>query len=296
MANLFWYICLAFIGVGSSAYTIYKKRDIYKVSTLIMFYLFAAGITWIGEFIVLGLFNSYAYKTGLFADPWAQNLLGHLLINTTLYPSAAIVMVANSLRYGWILSVAIVFTLIEYLFVKLRIYEQHWWRYYMTFIAIVIFLLISVYWFTKMNQKAYGSTRALTFFFIALLIIHTPAPLLLLLGKQYYQIGFINNWAGNFYLPSIIIIFFYHLIESFLLVLFTCILKKRYWIAAPLTISLAAQSIFAKMNILIIEDEWKLVYTIFIYEIFIAVFILLEKYTLKPDLNILERNRLNTFI
>jgi hypothetical protein len=288
MTNLFWYICLAVIGVGSAAYTIYKKRDVYKVSTLLVFYLFTACFTWIGEFIVLGLFNSYAYKTGIFIDPWAQNLLGHLIINTSLYPSAAIIMVGYSLRYGWIFSVAIFFTLIEYLFVNLRIYEQHWWRYYMTFIAVVFFLVIFHKWFAIMNQKRYGLVRATTFFFVAMLIIHTPAPLLLLLGKQYYQIDLINNLLGNLYLSSIIIIFFYHLIEALLLVLFTCILKKWYWRVLPFIISIAVQIIFAKMNILIIKDDWSLFYTLFIYEIFIALYILIEKYTIKPDLYKLE--------
>jgi hypothetical protein len=284
MVNLIWYICLAIIGEVTAAYTIYKKRDIYKASTLFVFYLFTASITWIGEFTVLGLFNSYAYKTGLFEDPWAQNLLGHLIINTTLYPAAAIVMVTYSLRYGWIISVATVFTLIEYMFVNLGLYEQHWWRYYMTFIAVVIFLLIFLKWFTKMNQKRYGLTRAITFYFVGMLIIHTPAPVLLLLGKQYYQISIINNLIDNLYLASIIIIFFYHLIESFILVLFTCILKKWYWRLLPIIISIVVQSIFAKMNILIMEDSWNLIYTLFIYELFMAAFILIEKYTLKPDL------------
>lgn len=100
MSNLFLYILLAIIGVGIVIFTVYMRKNIYKVSTLMVFYLFAAGGTWIGEFIVLGLFNSYAYKTGLFTDPWAQNLLGHLILNTTLYPAVAIVMVAYSLGYG----------------------------------------------------------------------------------------------------------------------------------------------------------------------------------------------------
>jgi len=113
----------------------------------------------------------------------------------------------------------------------------------------------------------------------------------LLLGKQYYKIGFVNNLVGDLYLSSIIIIFIYHLIESFLSVLFTCVLKKWYWKVVPFIISLTAQIIFAKMNILIIKDGWKLVYTIAIYEIFIAVFILIEKYSLKPDSNKLERIR-----
>ncbi|OGO78142.1 MAG: hypothetical protein A2Y23_11370 [Clostridiales bacterium GWB2_37_7] len=288
MTNLFWYVSLAIIGVVSAAYAIYKKRGIYKVSTLLVFYLFTACFTWIGEFIVLGLFNAYAYKTGLLTDPWAQNLLGHLLINTTLYPSAAIVMVTYSLRYGWIFSVATIFTLLEYLFVNLRIYEQHWWRYYMTFIAVVIFLSIYHQWFTKMNQRRYGSTRAITFYFVAMIIIHFPAPLLLLLGKQYYQISLINNLVGNLFLSSIIIIFFYHLIEAFLLVLCTCVLKKWYWKLLPFIISVIVQISFVKMNILIIKNSWSLVYTLLIYELFIAIFILIEKYTLKPDFSKLK--------
>ncbi len=107
MANIYWYLGLSIIGLGAAVITIYQKRRVYKPSTMIVFFLFAAGVTWIGEFIVLGIFNSYAYKTGVFTDPWAQNLFGHLLINTTLYPAAAIVMTANSLRYGWMALVAV---------------------------------------------------------------------------------------------------------------------------------------------------------------------------------------------
>ena len=289
MSNLYWYICLAIIGIGTAAYAIYKKRDIYKVSTLLVFYLFTACITWIGEFSVLGLLNSYAYKTGLFEDPWAQNLLGHLLINTTLYPAAAIVMVAYSLRYKWILSVAAFFTLLEYLFVYLKIYEQHWWRYYMTPIAVVIFLIFFLKWFIKMNQERYGLTRGVTFFFVAMIIIHIPAPVLLLMGKQYYQIGLINNLVGNLYLSSIIIIFFYHLIEAFLAVLFTCVFKKWYLKILPIIISIVVQSIFFKMNILIIKDAWNMGLTLLIYEIFIAAYILVEKFTLKPEMYSLKK-------
>lgn len=285
MKNIFWYISLAVIGVISATYAIYMKRNKYKVSTLLVFYLFAASLAWTGEFLVLGLFNSYAYKTGVVSDPWAQNLLGHLILNTSLYPAAAIVMIAFSFRYGWIFFVAAFFTLMEYLFVRQGLYEQHWWRYYMTIITVVGILSFDNKCFTKVNENCTRLTRAITFYFVAMIIIHIPAPILLLLGKQYYRISFINSLFVNSYLSSIIIIFFYHLIESFLLVLLTCIFKKWYWKVLPLIISIAAQSIFAKMGILIMENGWNLIYTLIIYEIFIAAFILTEKYTMKPDLN-----------
>lgn len=283
MQNIVWFICLAIIGILSTIYAVYKKRHIYKLTTFLVFYLFAASIAWCGEFLVLGLFNSYAYKTGVFQDIWAQNLLGHLILNTTLYPAAATVMVAFSLKYGWISFVAVFFTAIEYVFVNLRLYEQHWWRYYMTTIAVVGILLFDKNWFAKINKKCYGSNRVIIFYFVAMLIVHIPAPILLLMGKQYYHLGFINNFFGNLYLSSIIIIFFYHLIESLFLVLFTCILKKWYWSVLPFIISITAQSIFVKMGILVIKSGWNLAYTLVLYEIFIAIFILIEKYTVRPE-------------
>jgi hypothetical protein len=283
MKNIFWYIFLSVIGFSSAAYAIYMKRNKYKVSTLLVFYLFSASLAWIGEFIVLGLFNAYDYKTGVFSNPWAQNLLGHLILNTSLYPAAAIVMVAFSFRYGWVFFVAALLTSTEYVFVKRGLYVQHWWRYYMTIITVVGILSFDNKWFAKIIKNCNALTRNITFYFVAMIIIHIPAPILLLLEKQYYQIDLVNRIFVDVYLSSIIIIFFYHVIESLLLVVFTCILKKWYWKLMPFGISIAVQSILLRMGILIIKNGWNLFYTLVIYEIFIAAFILIEKYTLKPD-------------
>ena len=78
----------------------------------------------------------------------------------------------------------------------------------MTFIAVVLFLTIFYKWFSKMKRNCTGLTRAITFYFVAMLIIHIPAPVLLLAGKQYYQLSIINHLFGNLYLSSIVIIFF----------------------------------------------------------------------------------------
>ena len=152
----------------------------------------------------------------------------------------------------------------------------------MSVITIVLFLWICRKWFYKMNEKPYGLTRAVILYFVAMLIIHTYSPILLLLGKQYYQIGWINNLVGNMYRSSIIVIFLYHLLESFLIVVFVCVLKGWYWKLMPLIISPIVQIIFAKSNVLILQDGWKLIYTLFLYEIGILLFILVDRYALKP--------------
>lgn len=283
MPNLFWYICLAVTGVGITAISMYLKRNTYRVSTLIVFYLFAAGTAWIGEFIVLGLFDSYAYKTGFFDNPWAQNLLGHLLLNTTVYPAVAVVMAAFSLRFGWISTVTAFYLVIEYLFVKQGLYEHHWWRYHMTAITTIVFLAIAKLWFDKLILKQYGAIRTITFYFVAMLIVHTPAPVLLLMGKLHYSLGFVDNYFKDLYLSSTIIIFFYHMFECFLLVIFTCVLKKWYWKIVPFVISIAVQSLFVKVNILVFNEDWGLFGTLVIYELFIAAFIMMEKFTLVPS-------------
>lgn len=278
MASIYWYCLLAIIGLGTAAFTIYKKRNIAKLSTFLVFFLFATCVTWIGEFIVLGLFNSYAYKTGIFTDPWAQNLLGHLILNSTFYPGTAILVAAYSLGYGWISLITVIYLLMEYLFLKLGIYEHHWWKYYMTGLAIFIYQVFTKVWFIKLNEMQHRMLRNITFYFVGFVILHYPIPIILLLGKAYYNV----NWVQDMYLSSTMFIFTYQLIEAFFMVLFVCVLEKWFWKLVPFLIALVGQSVLASMNILIFQNGWNLFYVILIYFIGIATFILIESYSLNP--------------
>lgn len=282
MINFLAYVCLSATFLITGIIVIYKRRKVIPVSTLIVFYLFSSGITWVGEFTVLGVFNSYHYKTGLFTNPWAQNLIGHLLLNTTMFPATAIIMVAYSLRRRWLFVFAAIFVLVELMFDKLGFYEQHWWKYYMSAINTILFLVICQKWFIKINKNRQGKTRAAVYFFAALVIIHIPAPLLLLFGKNRYWMDFIYQITNDLYRTSIIITFTYLLLEAFLMVLVACILKNPWWKLIPLIVSPLGQLIMAKLGILIITGGWKLVYTIIIYELLTVIFFLMEKYTLKP--------------
>ena len=277
MSSLFWYSCLAVIGIGIAAFSIYKKTHLAEFSTWIVFYLFATSITWLGEFTVLGLFNSYAYKPNVFNDPWAENLLGHLILNSTLWPGTAVLVVAYSLGYSGICLISAGNVLIEYLFVNHGIYEQHWWNYSMTAGAVILFLAFSKKWFVIMNQRRYGLQRFITLYFVAFVIIHIPFPLLLLFGKQYYDV----DLAENLYLSSTTFIFFYHLAETFIIVAFSY-LNRWYWKLAPFVISFVGQVILTIRGILIFQDGWNLFYTLLVYTLSITICILIEKYTLKP--------------
>lgn len=283
MANIIYYIILCVIGVAVSALIIYKKRKKHSVSTMILFCLFAAGISWIGEFTVLGLFNSYAYKTGVLADPWAQNLLGHMLLNASLYPAIALITAVYSIRYYKIAIISGVFVGIEFLFVHLGVYEHHWWKYYMTFIGVFLYLSFLKFWYPRMIRKPYGWTRFFTFYMAAMVILHFPTPVLTLLGKEHFQMAWVNHVFGNMYLSSIVLIFTYHLFAgSIILTLFGCMLKKRYWKIVPFIVAPLALSIFYWTGLLVMDDGWSVVYSILIDSAFTGLFILLERTALKP--------------
>jgi hypothetical protein len=279
MASIYWYGLLAIIGIGIAAYTVYKKSDIAKLSTYLVFFLFATCITWIGEFIVLGLFNSYAYKTGVYTDPWAQNILGHLILNSTFYPGTAILVAAYSLGYGWIFLITVIYLLLEYLFLTLGIYEHHWWKYYMTGLAIFIYQILTKVWFAKMKKLQQGWLRIITLYFVGFVLLHYPIPILLLLGKEYYKV----NWVPDMYLSSTMFIFSYQLVEALLLTLFVCVLKKWYWKLVPFALGFIGQSTLFNFNILVFQNRWNLFYSVLVYFLSISIFILIEKYTLNSN-------------
>lgn len=283
MSNTAWYAGLAAIYGFIAVIAIYMGRHKYRVSTLIVFYMFSTCITWLGEFIVLGIFDSYAYKPGISQDPWLENLAGHLFLNASMFPAAAILSVTCSLSYTGYAFIIASFILAEYVFVQLGIYEQHWWRYYMSVINTFAFLVITKKWFARIIPPKRNVSRLITFYFTGFLLIHIPSPFLLLSGKQYYLFDIINRLAGNMYRSSIIFIFCYQLIISALLVYFVCVLDKWYWKLVPFAITIASQYLFYTMNILVLQDGWKLIYTILLYMLSPAVFILMEKYALRPD-------------
>ena len=185
---------------------------------------------------------------------------------------------AYSLGYGWISLITIIYLLIEYWFLKLGIYEHHWWKYYMTGLVIFVYQVFSKMWFIKMNKIRHGLMRISTLYFVGFVILHYPIPITLLLGKEYYNV----NWVQNMYLSSTMFIFAYQLVETLILVFFVCFLKGWFWKLVPFVIAFAGQSILVNMNILVFQDGWNLLDKILVYFLSIATFILIEEYTLNP--------------
>jgi chromate transport protein ChrA len=122
----------------------------------------------------------------------------------------------------WIFLISIAYMLIEILFLKLGLYEHHWWKTYMTGITVFIFLAIVKKWCWNMYEKKHKLLRYITFFFVAYFFITIPIIFLSLLGKQHYRI----HWFENLYRDGVVFSFFYHSAISIVYTYFVLVLKS----------------------------------------------------------------------
>lgn len=279
MSGILWYYLLAAIGLAMGAYTMYKKKNF---STFIAFYLYAASSTFTGEYFALVIFQGYIYMPGVFSKPCMDSLLGHLIINLTLWPGFGIAVWAFSYRYVGIAVVTAIFLLAEYLFEMLGIYRQFWWRYYMSAIIVVAYLVISKFWLGKVNEKMRGLTRYTTLFFAGQVIIQVPQAVLLLSEKLYYHVG----WVESIYRDHTIFTVITSTVISLFFVLFASVLKKWYFKLVPLFLFIILDLILVSMNIIVFLDGFNIYYLIAVQSFCLAVFICMEKFTLRKKIDL----------
>lgn len=274
MPGIYWYCSLPIIGIGILAFTMYKKRNFID---LISFFLFSTTAGVYGEVIILFLLDAYSYKPGVFTDPWAEDILGHVLPNIGLWGTTAVMAGAFSLRSPWILLVSIAYMAIETIFIKLGIYEHHWWRTYLTGIAVLVFLTFIKIWYKWLTKRRNRFIRYITFFCIAWDIIHIPVFLLLLFEKMRFSIG----WFANAYRDSTMFSVVYNQFIAVVFVLFVCVLDKWFWKLTPVILFSLSDTILVKLNILTFKGGWNIFYLILVRTMILVIFILLEKYSLR---------------
>lgn len=249
MPAIFWFYGLTAIGAGMIAFTLAKTKSVFTVS--LVSFLILSFMT-VSEFIVLTTFGAYAYKPGVFPDPFADSVVGYIWGNYFIWTGAANLVVNFSLGNRWIVLLAGVFMLIETLFVALGIYEHHWWKTYMTGITVIVAMNVTTIWVARLNEQGHRFLRYFSFYLLALLFIHVPTHILLLTGKQHYSLGLVEN----FYRDSILFGLPYHALVALVFALFGCLAKKGLWQLAPVPLYLLSDFILVKMNILIFLDHW----------------------------------------
>jgi hypothetical protein len=276
MPHYFYYLILAAIGLAIAAFVFYKEKNRYK---LLIFFLFSATIADSGEVLVLLILNAYSYHLGIFSDPAANSILAHLILNNTLWPAAAIFVAAYSPRLRWIISVSVIFVLLDILFVQLGLYQHVWWAYWMSGVAVFVYCIIMRFWYAKLDDHKFKILRFLTFSFVFSLVMFMPTSMLILTDQIFYNVGIF----ANIHKDSILFSFLLHSALGPLCTLLICVLKKWYWKLVPFILFISIDLLLVSFDILYIADSWHILYSAAIHIISLLIYIWLEnKYSYKP--------------
>ncbi|UJF32484.1 hypothetical protein [Paenibacillus hexagrammi] len=151
--NAICYVGLASLSVMLLVYVFIRKRN---YASLLLF-LAMIGFGYIVEYVIYVLLDSYRYYPKLLShNSYYDSSMGAIASNMLSLPSVA-TMIA-SFHMGWIPAIvsAIVFVGIEWGFLRLGIYEHHWWRLMYTGISLPFYFRFAVFLMNKIEKSARG--------------------------------------------------------------------------------------------------------------------------------------------
>lgn len=145
-SNTIWYILLLITSIISIALTLYKTHHL---KFTIAFLFSVIGFTFVLEAILVLGFKAYRYHPKIVPDLFLDSVFGNYFSQISI-SSTSILITILKLSYIWYFVFAIIYYLIEELFIKLGIFEHFWYKSIYTSIG-----LIPLFWFVK---NWYGKT------------------------------------------------------------------------------------------------------------------------------------------
>lgn len=170
------FIILFILHSSMLGYSFFKSKNKKQLFTLLMADI---GFAYLLEYVVLNVFHAYTYKPRVMKKNFFDNVFGAILSQGIFVPFTAVF--TTVLRIGWVgkLLGGVYFTVVELLFLRLKVYKHNWWRTIYTLILIPLYFIISDLWnilLTKRNPVV----RFISLFFM---ILVTEANLLFLFAS-----------------------------------------------------------------------------------------------------------------
>jgi hypothetical protein len=212
------FIILFIIHASMLGYSFYKSRNKKQLFTLLMADI---GFAYLLEYVVLNIFHAYTYKPKVLKKNFFDNVFGAILSQGIFVPFTAVF--STVLKLGWVgkLLGGVYFTLVELLFLRLKVYKHNWWRTIYTLILIPLYFKISDWWNILLDKR----NPFVRFVSLFLMILVTEANLLFLFAstrKIRFGVGRFHSWREHF----IIVPFYAITLSLFSTVSF---LKQNNW-------------------------------------------------------------------
>ncbi|RTE11429.1 hypothetical protein [Paenibacillus whitsoniae] len=151
-SHTLWYLILGLATLTQVIYTLYHSKD--RLRTF-AFYLSLVGLPLYFETFILIFLDAYAYFPKIIQnpkiDPYNDVLAGNLFSQFGVASSALLLAVRRKPFY-WNVIVSFIYAMVEVLFEFLGIYRHHWWKTWMTFIALFLFFVISKWMYAHLTR------------------------------------------------------------------------------------------------------------------------------------------------
>lgn len=248
-SNTIWYILLAVTSIISLVLALIKSKN---RKLTIVFTLATLGFVYLVESLLVGSFNSYSYHPKIVNDPFMDTVLGNVFSQVSISTTSALAIVFE-LSYKWYFIFAIIYFLIEELFIKLGIYEHFWYKSIYTLIGFVPLLWFIKKWYTGLIISSkyfiYYATLFLGTFALAANSIIQPFRLT---NIQIFKANFYESWSKNHTTVAIIYGFF---LVNILINLHRWRLKWL-WKGTAFAVLFIAQYALYKSGVIYIKNGW----------------------------------------
>ncbi len=188
MMNTVSFAVLALIALATLIFFIVRTKS-YLIVFLFLAYV---GMIYVFEYVILVLFHSYTYHPRMMPDPYMDSMMGAFISNFLTVPTLGLAMVIYRLRFRWTILFSCLMVGIEWLFLRLGIYEHEWWRLSYSFIAFIFFFWLVSFWARRVEHgnRLFQYVSLLMF---SLSVLNTLAFLRMLVNIGVFEPGFFEN-------------------------------------------------------------------------------------------------------
>ncbi|MHB8126226.1 MAG: hypothetical protein ACYDEJ_11410 [Desulfitobacteriaceae bacterium] len=254
-SNTIWYILLFITSIISIIFTLYKTHNL---KFTIAFLFSVIGFTFVLEAILVIGFKAYTYHPKIVSDLVLDAIFGNYFSQISISSTSILITIFN-LSYIWYFIFALIYYLIEELFIKQGIFEHLWYKSIYT-----LFGFIPFFWFIK---KWYGKTKDSVNYvvnylplFLSVFAINSITIILTqrLLGVQIFKGHFFTEMSKDHTTTGLVYQFFQ---INILIILFK---SRLHWVTKGIVFVclIIVQYLIYRAGFIYISNGWFFVVTI----------------------------------
>ncbi|WP_080848735.1 hypothetical protein [Cytobacillus gottheilii] len=188
MSNIVPYFVLTVISVSVLITVILHQRQF----GYFVLFLCYSGMVYVAELFVMVIGDCYVYKPEVLDIPYYDHILGAIVSNLFVIPVLGVLTAVYQLRLRWLVGFAAILVGVEWIFESLGIYYVNWWTKVHTFIAVLLFFLLSKIWMKALLSGKRG-IQFLSLWMQGWGGAATVMYIMSVMGIRYYQFGFFDN-------------------------------------------------------------------------------------------------------